>query len=240
MDVLHSGFLDSILELREDDLEPGRAEVNWFSSINAQKLYDSYVAMDLDENGMLSRSELKRFGETKATFTDAFVNRFFEENNTYDGEIVRYCPSVHPPLGCVIYILFLALLTQDFKCFVDLVLAIQNKKEAAAVHYFFRILDVNRKGYLEQFTLYYFFKDIITMLQQNGQEVLDFNDICTEIFDIVKPITSNQITCQDLINCSQADVVITLLTDFSGFNEYETRDLPAADAPLEEGDTVVV
>ena len=132
-------------------------------------------------------------------------------------------------------------LIQDFKCFVDLVLAIQNKKEAAAVHYFFRILDVNRKGYLDQFTLYYFFKDIISMLQQNGQEVLEFSDICTEIFDIVKPANPNRITCQDLINCSQADVVITLLTDFSGFNEYETRDMSDVDTvPLEESEPVVV
>lgn len=133
-------------------------------------------------------------------------------------------------------------MTQDFKCFVDLSLALQNKKEAAAVNYFFRILDVNRTGFLEPFTLYYFFKDIMRMLEQNGQEVLQFNDICTEIFDIVKPADPNHITCQDLIDCSQADVVVTLLTDFSGFNEYETRDLPPAapDVLLDESDPIVV
>lgn len=88
MDVLHSGFLDSLLELREEEVDASRVEQNWFSSVNAQKLYDSYVGMDEDQNGMLNKKELKRFGDTRATFTDAFIDRFFEENITYDGEIV--------------------------------------------------------------------------------------------------------------------------------------------------------
>ena len=130
--------------------------------------------------------------------------------------------------------------SQDFKAFVDLVIAIQNKKQAAAVSYFFRILDVNRKGYLEPLTLYYFFKDIIEMLKTSGQEVLEFQDICTEIYDIVQPRDPERITCQDLVDCPQADVVITLLTDFSGFVEYETRDVPASTTeqrPEEEAGT---
>ena len=88
MDILRSGFMDRILELREDDVDPLQMEQNWFSASNAQKLYDSYVAMDEDRNGTLSQRELKRFGESRDTFTDAFVSRFFEESITYDGEIV--------------------------------------------------------------------------------------------------------------------------------------------------------
>lgn len=119
-------------------------------------------------------------------------------------------------------------------------LAVQHKKDAAAVNYFFRILDVNRVGFLDRFTLYYFFKDITNMLSANGQEVMQFNDICTEIFDIVKPAHPDRISCQDLISCSQADVIITLLTDFTGFNDYETRDVPSAELTAGESDAVLV
>lgn len=101
------------------------------------------------------------------------------------------------------------------------------------------MLDVNGSGCLTSFTLYYFFRDIIKMLKANGQEVLDFKHICSEIFDMVRPMDPERITCADLIACSQADVVITLLTDFSGFNEYETRDLPVTDV-RPESDTVLV
>lgn len=88
MDILQSGFLDSILELRDDEEDDAHTDQNWFSSSNATKLYDSYVAMDVDKNGMLNKNELKMYGETRATFTDAFIDRFFEESVTYDGEIV--------------------------------------------------------------------------------------------------------------------------------------------------------
>ena len=88
-DILRSGFVDRLLELREDDLDPVEVEQNWFSSVNAQKLYDIYVTIDEDKNGMLSKCELKKFGEARDTFTDAFIERFFEENITFDKEIVR-------------------------------------------------------------------------------------------------------------------------------------------------------
>lgn len=88
MDILQSGFMDSIMELREEDTTPALLDTNWFASTNALKIYESYVAMDSDQNGMLNKAELKRFGEAKATFTDAFIDRFFEENITYEGEIV--------------------------------------------------------------------------------------------------------------------------------------------------------
>lgn len=58
-DILESSFLDDLVELRSDDLREGREDTNWFSVSNYQKLYDQYVNMDVDQNGMLSLEEMK-------------------------------------------------------------------------------------------------------------------------------------------------------------------------------------
>jgi len=46
----------------------------------------------------------------------------------------------------------------DFKTFVEFLLAMKYKNEPAGLQYFFRILDYERKGYLDEFSLHYFFK----------------------------------------------------------------------------------
>ena len=210
-DVLYSGFLDTLLELREDDLK--HISNNWFSSVNAHRLYDLYVSMDEDQNGMLSKQEVKIFtgstGNVSQTFTDAFIDRLFEESVTYSGEI-------------------------DFKVFVDLIIALENKKQAASLHYFFRILDMDRKGFLDTFNLYYFYRDIISLLKENNQDVISFEDIQTEIQDIVKPKIPEKITLEDLIACNQGDIVVTVLTDFRGFNDYESRESAVVDDSIEQ------
>lgn len=50
------------------------------------------------------------------------------------------------------------LLLQDYKTYLDFVLALENRKEPQALQYFFRILDLDNKGYLDLFSLKYFFR----------------------------------------------------------------------------------
>ena len=58
-DILESGFLDDLVELRVDELQKEIGDGNWFSVSNYQRLYDQYVTMDTDQNGMLSLQEMK-------------------------------------------------------------------------------------------------------------------------------------------------------------------------------------
>ncbi|CAF4546892.1 unnamed protein product, partial [Didymodactylos carnosus] len=57
-DILCSGFLDKLLELREDDADTEDLENNWFSCQSASKVYSRYLQLDKDHNGLLSRDEL--------------------------------------------------------------------------------------------------------------------------------------------------------------------------------------
>ena len=57
-DILACGFLDAILELREASTPLERLEANWFSLESARRVYATYLRLDVDQNGMLSRQEL--------------------------------------------------------------------------------------------------------------------------------------------------------------------------------------
>lgn len=57
-DILTSGFLDDLLELRDDDVSKDAQENNWFSATSALSVYGIYLNLDKDHNGMLSKKEL--------------------------------------------------------------------------------------------------------------------------------------------------------------------------------------
>ena len=109
----------------------------------------------------------------------------------------------------------------DYKTYLDFVLAMDNKKEPQALQYFFRLLDVNHRNHLNTFDLHFYFKvlifsfDLLTfnmlttkialqgvqeLMQQHKQEVVAFDDVNDEIFDMVRPADPSKITLQDLIN----------------------------------------
>ena len=136
-------FLDDLLELRDEELPKSALEQNWFSAPSALRVYGLYLNLDRDHNGMLSMEELSKYGT--GTLTLVFLARVFQECLTYEGEM-------------------------DYKTYLDFVLAIENKKEPAALQYLFKLLDIQSKGYLTRFDLNYFFRAIQAAMVQHGQE----------------------------------------------------------------------
>ena len=63
------------------------------------------------------------------------------------------------------------------------------------------------------------------MMQRNGQEVIGFQDVKDEIFDMVKPADPLRITLQDLISSGQGGTVVSILIDLNGFWTYENREV---------------
>lgn len=57
-DILTSGFLDDLLELRDEEISKDAQESNWFSATSALSVYGIYLNLDKDHNGMLSKKEL--------------------------------------------------------------------------------------------------------------------------------------------------------------------------------------
>lgn len=196
-DILCCPFLDDLMELRSDKLSSTELDTNWFSATSALKVYGDYLHLDRTRNGMLSKAELARYG--KGTLTDAFIDRVFQECQTFDGDI-------------------------DYKTYLDLVLALENRREPQALQFFFRILDINSRGYLDVFSLNYFFRDIQERMRVHGQEPVKFEDVKDEIFDMVKPEDPCKITLKDLIRCGKGNTVVSILIDVNEFWAYDNRE----------------
>ncbi|CAH2231728.1 jg14310 [Pararge aegeria aegeria] len=200
-DVLSCSFLDDLLELREEDLPMDLQEQNWFSAASALRVYGQYLNLDRDQNGMLSINDLAGYGS--GTLTRAFLQRVIQQCMTYDGEM-------------------------DYKSYLDLVLALENRREPAALAYLFRVLDINSQGYLDAFTLNYFFKAIQEQMVAHGAEPVNFDDVKDEIFDMIRPEHPSRITLQDLIRSGHGHTAVSILLELHGFWAYENREALAA------------
>ena len=192
-------------------LEPGPGEEtsNWFSATSAHRVYGQYLALDTDRNGMLSKSELMNYGN--GTLTAAFVDRIFEEYHMFDGEM-------------------------DYKSFLDFVLAMEYKKSPQALQYFWRLLDVQHCGFLRPYAINYFFRDVLQIMHESGQEPVSALDVKDEIWDMIKPKHPLHITLDDLIRCGSGDTIISILTDVKGFWMYDNRESLAAGDPSDDQD----
>ncbi|ESO06989.1 hypothetical protein HELRODRAFT_191272 [Helobdella robusta] len=209
-DVLTCTFLNDLLELRDEEMSKERQETNWFSTLFSFKVYGQYLKLDVDHNGMLSREELSKYNN--GSLTPAFLDQVFQECLTYEGEM-------------------------DYKTYLDFVLAMTHRECPQSIQYIFRILDTKHKGYLDVFDLNYFYRSMQEQIQQHILEtVVSFEDIKNEIFDMVRPMKPNQITCQDLVKSGQASTIVGLLIDVNSFWSYENREAPNLNMPTEVAD----
>ena len=99
-DMLTSPILAELYELKSQTMSLDEALGNWFSVQSSLRVYDNYLRLDQDRNGMLKKEELARYS---SGLTNIFIDRVFEEYQTYEGEM-------------------------DYKNFLDFVLAMENKK----------------------------------------------------------------------------------------------------------------
>ncbi|CAD8064693.1 unnamed protein product [Paramecium sonneborni] len=195
-DMLTSPILAELYELRQEKLTLEELGQNWFSKQSALKVYERYLKLDNDHNGLLSKQELSKYSWG---LTDIFIDRVFEEYQTFEGEM-------------------------DYKTFLDFVLAMENKKSQQAIQYFWRILNVYHKPAIDSFVINMFFRPIIQKLEHKDKFGFNVEDVKDEIFDMAKPAMSTAITLTDLQNCGQGDIIISMLIDAKAFYEYDQRE----------------
>ncbi|CAE8657038.1 unnamed protein product, partial [Polarella glacialis] len=203
-DLLSSPILPELYELRQEQpLGASEAESNWFSMQSALKVYGAYLFLDVDQNGMLSRNELSRYGS--GMLTDVFIDRVFEEYQTY-----RDSESGEREM--------------DYKTFLDFVLAMENKNSRPAIQYFWKMIDINHKGYIDSFVIHYFFRAVLNMLQSRHPDIASVDDVKDEIFDMVKSKDPCKISVEDLVECRQGGTVLSMLIDAAAFWRYDNRE----------------
>lgn len=203
-DLLSSAILPELYELRQEQpMESAEAAQNWFSMQSALKWYGAYLELDVNQNGMLSKNELNRFGS--GMLTDVFIDRVFEEYQTYrDAETGER--------------------EMDYKTFLDFVLAMENKSTRQAIQYFWKLIDIHHQGVIDGFVIDYFFRAIVRLLRSKGVDSASVDDVKDEIFDMVKASRQGQISLEDLVNCRQGGTVLSMLIDAAAFWRYDNRE----------------
>jgi serine/threonine-protein phosphatase 2A regulatory subunit B'' len=75
-DMMTSPILAEMYELRQQNMHAQDQLTNWFSVSSSLRVYDQYLKLDMDKNGMLQKQELARYAPG---LTQIFIDRVFEE-----------------------------------------------------------------------------------------------------------------------------------------------------------------
>ncbi|GAV01592.1 hypothetical protein RvY_12280 [Ramazzottius varieornatus] len=193
--MLGSPLMQELMDVRETADKSSKS--NWFTLESSLDVYNDYLSLDKKRNGLLSREELLQY--PKASLTPTFVQRVYEECLTYNDEM-------------------------DYKTFLDLVLALTHKNEAASIRFLFRIIDYKHQGAIDRQTIYHFFRDISKMLQADKVMAPSLNDVVAEIFDMVATKDYGWITLGELVASGLGGTVVGLLIDKDCFLAYEFRE----------------
>lgn len=204
VDILSCGFLDELLELRE---EIHKTKQNYFSIPSALHIYSTYLELDKNHDGLLSISELA--GYKSGTLTSVFLDRVFQDTFTLDGQM-------------------------DYNGFLNFVLAVENCQDHQALRYLFKFFDIKNQGYLDSFVITYFVRAVIEKLPREQQLGVSVQDLKDEIFDMVKPLNPNRITLKDIIHSGMGHTVVNILIDVNGFWSYEFRETAVTDDNLQQ------
>lgn len=91
----------------------------------------------------------------------------------------------------------------DYKTFLDLILALDNKTTPEAMMYFWRVLDLEKCGRLSPKAITYFYNDIFDGLRSTGYEMPFAENIVIEVFDILACNDSRGPTFDSFIKSGQ-------------------------------------
>lgn len=197
-------------------MAPLGSQQGWFTYPCALRVYNMYLDLDTNGNGMLSAQELLGYGSV----TQFVVDRIFEQCQSFDGEL-------------------------DYKGFLSFALAFDRRSHFASSvaqasisdeelmslgRYFFALFDLNGTKSFGAKEIHAFLRG---MTRGNEKIIADMSD---EILDIylsakrgqqsqgVLTVTEEEF-CKNPLSCT----VISLLTDSSSFQQHtESSEVPLA------------
>ncbi|KAG2425387.1 hypothetical protein HXX76_013801 [Chlamydomonas incerta] len=208
-DLVNSIVLQELNELKNNQLQEHQLISNWFSFQSTQRVYKTFLALDEDMNGLLSRAEFSAI--SNGTMSPLFISRIFEEH-VMRMRVVQG-RTVHRD-------------EMDLMAFTDFVLAWDHRTHPAAIKYFFDLFDLKKQGVITPVELYIFFKEIHYMWVHVMHEYADLSiyDVVDEILDMVKPKVTARIAPEDLAASGMSGIFFSMLSDVKQFYDYNYRE----------------
>ncbi|GIL85327.1 hypothetical protein Vretifemale_13805 [Volvox reticuliferus] len=121
--------MQELNELKNTQMQEHQLISNWFSIQSTQRVYKTFLALDEDMNGLLSRIEFTAI--SNGTMSPLFISRIFEEH-VMRMRVVQG-RTVHRD-------------EMDLLAFTDFVLAWDHRSHPAAIKYFFDIFDLKKQA----------------------------------------------------------------------------------------------
>ena len=105
--------------------------------------------------------------------------------------------------------------------FVTFILAEEDKQSAAAVQYWFHLLDTGGDGVVDTHDMRYFYDEQQRRLESNEEDVVAFDELLNEFNDMVGPATPSRFRLPELQRCGLAYNIISALTNVRKYVAWE-------------------
>lgn len=181
-------------------------ESNWFGIESSTNAYSKYIDMDTEGDGLLSPAELLKY--PSGFITPYAAERIFQECLTYEGLL-------------------------DYKGYLDLVLALENKNSEASIRYFWKLLDISRMGKIGFKEARPFLESVLSTLKEaipgNQTVVYQYRPqhLFSEIIDMLGLVGAEELRLSDLLHSPNGGTVARMLIDAHAFFLYDTRESQA-------------
>ena len=200
-DVKKGKLLDAILEVESE--EDVNACTRFFSYEHFYVIYCKFWDLDTDHDFLISRDDFLRYGNHSLTYRIA--------DRLFDGSARPLSSGVPNKMG--------------YEDFVWFILSEEDKTSDSALQYWFRACDLNGDDRLTQDELLWFYEEQLSRMECLSQETVAFDDIMSQMVDMINPTNAFFFTVQDLKKCRQlAGILFNVMFNLTKFVAFEMRD----------------
>eukprot|EP00889_Picochlorum_renovo_P007880 jgi/Picre1/34910/NNA_002376.t1 len=200
-DIKKGKLLQSLLEVESE--EDVNQCTRFFSYEHFYVIYCKFWDLDTDHDFLLSRDDFLRYGNHSLTYRVA--------DRIFDGAARPLSSGVPNKMG--------------YEDFVWFILSEEDKTSDTALQYWFRACDLNGDDKLTQDELLWFYEEQISRMECLSQETVAFDDIMSQMVDMINPKDAFFFTVRDLKNCRLlAGILFNVMFNLSKFVAFEMRD----------------
>jgi serine/threonine-protein phosphatase 2A regulatory subunit B'' len=117
---------------------------------------------------------------------------------------------------------------KDMMCFEDFlwyILSEEDKTNPTSIKYWFKVVDLDDNGIITPSEMEYFYQEQIQRLESNQNEIIQFNDVLCQLYDMIPPEKEYQWTLQNFLDHPQsASIAFNALLNLNKFIENEQKD----------------
>eukprot|EP01028_Stygiella_incarcerata_P007588 TRINITY_DN314_c1_g1_i1.p1 TRINITY_DN314_c1_g1~~TRINITY_DN314_c1_g1_i1.p1 ORF type:complete len:635 (-),score=159.21 TRINITY_DN314_c1_g1_i1:1009-2838(-) len=199
-------FLKSLYWIEEE--EDVNFVLDYFSYEHFYVLYCKFWELDTDHDLLISRQDLAKYGNF--SLTSLAIDRVFDIFGLKQNE------------------------KMTLRDFVFFCMSEEDKQNERAIEMWFHVIDLDGDGFITCYEIEMFYAEQLRRMENLQQEVISFEDIYTQILDMLHPKDPTMIRLSDLKRCRLSPLFFNILVNLNKFIAWEQRDPFGSGTGLEE------